>query len=331
MARANLRVTLPDDTWVGSVSRDYPGARLSVLSVLPTGEGSGVTLVSLRADDAPAVVRDIEQDDQVTEVELQRAAEDVREVVLRVETTDPRLLKPLRDSRLPVEFPLKVADGVAELTVAGSRERLSALATALEASGMEFSVGYVHEALDAEDLLTESQRRLLTAAIRTGYYDTPRDTTLTELADRQGIAKSTASERLHRAEEGDQTLRRGRPRRRSRTADGTVGRGGMTDADPSADGAPGPWGVDPTAVAAVDDLPSDLRAALGVPTGRPVTGIDVRSSPPPEPSPTPWRRWRRPTTRRCSSSATTASRSTCSSASTSAASTTRASSATGRR
>ncbi|MFC7098923.1 helix-turn-helix domain-containing protein [Halobaculum marinum] len=200
MARAKLRVTLPEDTWVGAVSRDHSDARLSVLSVLPTGEGRGVTLVSLQADDAPAVVRDIEHHDLVEEVELQRAAEDVREVVIRVETTDPRLLKPLRDSRLPVEFPLVVSEGVAEVTVAGSRERLSALATALEATGMEFSVGYVHDALDAEDLLTEPQRDLLVAAIDAGYYDTPRDATLTELADQHGIAKSTASERLHRAE-----------------------------------------------------------------------------------------------------------------------------------
>ncbi|WP_435064358.1 helix-turn-helix domain-containing protein [Halobaculum sp. EA56] len=199
MARARLEVTLPDDVWVGRVTRSHPEATLSVLSVLPTDEG-GVALISLRADDAPAVVRDIEEADGVEEVELQRAAEDVREAVLRVETTDPRLLMPLRDSRLPVEHPVVVADGTAQLTVAGSRDRLSALATALETMGFDYSVGYVHDALDAEDLLTDGQRELLTAAIEAGYYDTPRETTLTELADRQGIAKSTASERLHRAE-----------------------------------------------------------------------------------------------------------------------------------
>ncbi|MFC7068528.1 helix-turn-helix domain-containing protein [Halobaculum lipolyticum] len=200
MARAKLRVTLPADTWPGAVSRDHPDARLSVLSVLSTEGDRGVTLVSLRADDAPAVVRDIESADSVGEVEIQRAAEDVREVVLRVETTDPRLLGPLREARIPIEFPIVVADGVADLTVAGARERLSALATALEATGIGYTVDYVHDALDAEDLLTDAQRRILTAAIETGYYDTPRESTLTALAERQGIAKSTASERLHRAE-----------------------------------------------------------------------------------------------------------------------------------
>ncbi|UIP01445.1 helix-turn-helix domain-containing protein (plasmid) [Halobaculum sp. CBA1158] len=199
MARARLQVDLPDDVWVGHVTRAHPEATLSVLSVLPTDAG-GVALVSLQADDAPAVVRDIESAETVDEVELQRAAEDVREAVLRVETSDPRLLVPLRDSRLPVEHPVVVTDGTATLTVAGSRDRLSALASALETMGFGYTVEYVHDAIDAEDLLTEGQRELLAAAIRTGYYDTPRETTLTELADRQGIAKSTASERLHRAE-----------------------------------------------------------------------------------------------------------------------------------
>ncbi|QZX99284.1 helix-turn-helix domain-containing protein [Halobaculum rubrum] len=199
MARARLEVTLPEDVWVGEVTRSHPDATLSVLSVLPTERG-GVALVALRGDDAPSVVRDIDAADGVDEVELQRAAEDVREAIIRVETTDARLLLPLLDSRLPVEYPVEVARGTAKLTVAGSRDRLSAFATALETMGMDYVVDYVHDAIDAEDLLTDGQRELLASAIRTGYYDTPRETTLTQLADQHGIAKSTASERLHRAE-----------------------------------------------------------------------------------------------------------------------------------
>ena len=199
MARARLEVTLPEDVWAGAITRSHPDAMLSVLSVLSTDRG-GVALLALRGDDAPAVVRDIDAADGVEEVELQRALGDVREAIVRVETTDPRLLLPLRDSRLPVEYPVEIRDWTAGLTVTGSRDRLSAFASALETMGMDSAVEYVHDALDAEDLLTECQRELLTAAIRAGYYDTPRGVTLTELADHQQIAKSTASERLHRAE-----------------------------------------------------------------------------------------------------------------------------------
>lgn len=199
MARAELGVTLPEDTWPGRASRAHPTATLSVLSVLPTDEG-GVALVSVQSRNAPAVVEAIQRDDDVTEVELQRSLETVNEAVLCVETTDPRLLGALQESRLPVEHPVRIADGEATITVAGARERLSMFVEALEAIGIQVDVRYVHESLDAEEFLTDGQRDLLAAAIDAGYYDTPRGSTLTELADQRGIAKSTASERLHRAE-----------------------------------------------------------------------------------------------------------------------------------
>lgn len=47
----------------------------------------------------------------------------------------------------------------------------------------------------------EGQRRVLEAAIERGSYDTPRECTLTELAEQLGMAKSPVPEPLHRGEE----------------------------------------------------------------------------------------------------------------------------------
>jgi len=49
-------------------------------------------------------------------------------------------------------------------------------------------------------LLTDRQRELLLAAVDAGYYDTPRECSLTDLATELDMAKSTVSETLHRAE-----------------------------------------------------------------------------------------------------------------------------------
>lgn len=46
----------------------------------------------------------------------------------------------------------------------------------------------------------------MNAVIERGYYDTPRRCTLTELADELDLAKSTCSERLHRAEENSRLM-----------------------------------------------------------------------------------------------------------------------------
>lgn len=52
----------------------------------------------------------------------------------------------------------------------------------------------------AVDDLDFEQRRALELAVDGGYYETPREATLDELADRQGVARSTFRYRLRRAE-----------------------------------------------------------------------------------------------------------------------------------
>lgn len=50
------------------------------------------------------------------------------------------------------------------------------------------------------DILTDKQREALTLALEEGYYDRPRDASLTELASRLDISKSAVSQRIRGAE-----------------------------------------------------------------------------------------------------------------------------------
>jgi predicted DNA binding protein len=83
--------------------------------------------------------------------------------------------------------------------VTAPQERLSTLAEQLDNFGIRYRVEYVRDQLHDESLLTDRQRRVVAAAVEAGYYDTPRDCSLTELADDLDIAKSTASETIRRA------------------------------------------------------------------------------------------------------------------------------------
>jgi hypothetical protein len=84
--------------------------------------------------------------------------------------------------------------------VTATRDRLSALGDQLRELGLEFDVESVTQRVETDRLLTDRQATLVETAVEAGYYDTPRSCTLTDLAERAGIAKSTASETLHRAE-----------------------------------------------------------------------------------------------------------------------------------
>lgn len=199
MPRAKLAVTLPEDVWARRVTETYADTRLEVVSALTDGEsGTGTALLEVTSPELRTVVEEIEGDEAVTDIGLLRVVGD--NALLQVETDRPLLLRILQSSQIPFDTPLVVADGEAELIVTATRDRISELGDQLETVGMSFELLYLHESVDPAALLTKPQREILVTAIEEGYYDTPRECTLTGLAETVGVAKSSASERLHRAE-----------------------------------------------------------------------------------------------------------------------------------
>jgi hypothetical protein len=198
MPHAKLTVDLPDVLWIGAVSREFPETTFRVLSAIPSGD-HGFGLLEVESDAVPAVLEAVDAGDGVSSVELLRRTEDT--AVVQFETGDPLLLRSIQQSGAPVELPVTVRDGSAVLELSASRDRLSAFGDQLDAFGLPYTLDRVYDAVDPPSLLTDDQRELLVTAVEMGYYDTPRECTLTALADAVGLAKSTASVTLHRAEE----------------------------------------------------------------------------------------------------------------------------------
>jgi hypothetical protein len=197
MPHAKLMVTVPERIWIGDLTRRYPDAVVRVLAAF-TDADAGIGLAEIESGSLAAMLGDMEGYEDVDGIEVLRRSETA--ALVQFETTMPLLLLPARDSGVPLEMPVEIRDGSVEWDVTAPRERLSALADQLDDFGIRYRVEYVRDKLHDESLLTDRQRRVVAAAVDAGYYDTPRDCSLTELADQLDIAKSTASETLHRAE-----------------------------------------------------------------------------------------------------------------------------------
>jgi len=197
MPRADLSITLPDAVWVGRLSRQYPGATFRVLSAMPAGE-TGVGLVEVVGDSIPEVLAEISGGEDIERVDILQRVEG--RAVVQFETSEPMLLFSVRESGAPLDLPMEIRDGEAAMEITASSDRISALGRQLDAFGLRHDLERIYQSPDPPDLLTERQRDLLIEAIDRGYYDTPRECTLTELAEATGTAKSTVSEVLHRAE-----------------------------------------------------------------------------------------------------------------------------------
>jgi hypothetical protein len=198
MPHAKLTVTVPERVWIGEISRRYPDAVFRVLAAF-TDDDAGIGLAEIESDRLAAILRDMDDSEDVGGLEILRHTES--KALVQFETTMPLLLLPARDSGVPLEMPVEICDGTVTWDLTAPRDRLSALADQLENFDISYRVEYVREEPSDETLLTDRQRRIVTAALEAGYYDTPRETSLTDLADELDIAKSTASETLHRAEE----------------------------------------------------------------------------------------------------------------------------------
>jgi predicted DNA binding protein len=73
------------------------------------------------------------------------------------------------------------------------------------ADGIEFEFGHLEDATEWQNELLSSrqvrseQQQVLELAVDRGYFETPREVTLDELADELDIPRSTVSYRLRRA------------------------------------------------------------------------------------------------------------------------------------
>ncbi|MFD1634996.1 helix-turn-helix domain-containing protein [Haloplanus ruber] len=198
MPYAKLTIDLPSAIWIGEISRSFPSTTFRVLSAVPSGD-AGFGLLEIESAEMPDVLDALEDRSGISSLELMQQTDDT--VIVQFETSEPLLLLSIQESGAPIELPVTIRDGEAVIELTASRDRLSEFGRQLDAFGMSYTLNRVYDATESPNLLTDGQQELLVTAVEMGYYDTPRESTLTDVAEAADLAKSTASVTLHRAEE----------------------------------------------------------------------------------------------------------------------------------
>lgn len=197
MARANLVVQLSEGGWAHTVSTQFPETELELLALEP-GEMECFQLVRVSASEPDRPVRLMRDSGGFRSFSVVQQAAGATVVRFRSET--PLTVFCLHRASIPFEPPLTCRNGRASLQATAPDTAISELTDYFDQYGLRFEVESLRQEIDVETLLTPRQRDLVLTAVEAGYYDTPRDCTLTELATAADVAKSTASETLHRAE-----------------------------------------------------------------------------------------------------------------------------------
>ncbi len=202
-----LNIIFPDEIWLASICQAYPAIKIEIQSFLPGNFTAGKDLVGnalMKIHDAriDAVLRDIQQHPSL--VGLFILAKDAQEALVNVKTRDSWLLASLIGAEVVLRFPVKVGwDGehaVGIWTITGMRDRVDRLLTLLEEKHVQVEMKNIQkiQSNQVQGTLTPRQAEILEVALKLGYFEFPRKITLTELARRVGVAKSTLSEIVRR-------------------------------------------------------------------------------------------------------------------------------------
>ncbi len=199
MPRAKLSISIPEATWIHDVSQSHPETTFEVVSAM-AGKRTGIGLIELQTADPLPVITDMADRADIVDFDLLWKGE--TDALLHVETISPSILQPVLQTGIPIELPFTVRNGEATWTVTAASSRFSEFGRLLDEIGADYELEYVHEIghTRTDDIVTDRQQEVLLAALERGYYATPRETTLTDVASDLGISKATCSELLHRAE-----------------------------------------------------------------------------------------------------------------------------------
>ncbi|MDL5361415.1 helix-turn-helix domain-containing protein [Halalkalicoccus sp. NIPERK01] len=195
-----LRFPATEATLGGTIAA-VPGVRMEVEKFASAADESKRPLIWIQTDDYGAVDGALSADPTVASHAVVGEAEGRR--LYELAWTDPADVTFCALERFGGHLRYaSLTDGqwAVELLFP-TRERLSRMYEAITERGLPITVDSIHE-LDeatADRPLTENQRRTLETALATGYYDIPRETTLSDLAEEMDVSHQALSERLRRA------------------------------------------------------------------------------------------------------------------------------------
>ena len=178
---------------------NHPDTVFRVVSALP-GDEQGVGVVEVEGASYDEALEEIPRHETISEMDVLWEHDEEEKALVQIRTDRHLILQRASRSGVPIEMPFEIQDGVGEWELRASHESLSELGSTFDSMGMNYTIEYIRDVEDDGEFLTKKQYEVVDAAHELGYYDTPREASLSEVADELGIAKSTCSEILHRAE-----------------------------------------------------------------------------------------------------------------------------------
>ncbi|HXQ94228.1 MAG TPA: helix-turn-helix domain-containing protein [Thermoplasmata archaeon] len=191
---ATLRIRIPNDLWTGAFSRAHPTRSLEALNRAEVGKDVSVSDYWIAGQPPGVWAAEIARYPDVLNVDSLAVVGEG--CLYRITYRNPPIVYLFRELGLPIQFPLRVQNGVIRWEVVARHSELQAVLRHAGSVDPDFQVVSIRRGSLRSHLpvLTDAQHRLLTQAMAAGYFAVPRGITLTNLARRLDRSKSAVSE-----------------------------------------------------------------------------------------------------------------------------------------
>lgn len=195
-----MAITPPTESYITGFAVDSPASSLRILSLHDLGtQARGILEIRPADGELQSLVRFLESTEAIVSCDVLYSDADIG--LVQYTTREPVVyLAALEAGATPI-FPVEISNGQLLIEAPISYDRLSRFEVILQEIDASYELLSIRQSPKADELLTTRQQQFVLEAVRRGYYDTPRQCTLTELAELLAVTKGAASGLLHRAEE----------------------------------------------------------------------------------------------------------------------------------
>jgi len=191
---AIIEISTPRDNWCQTLLRQLPGATIAVNMVVPSSGARCIETVTIQGPDIGAAIDALRAHDQVSTVLVIERGKGF--VQARLVLNGCPVADLLRTSGLIPRLPFTVGQGGDRWAIIGQGGALRDALQRIQDAGLTGRIVQRIDVAKGRNSLTHHQNNTLRRAVAAGYYDYPRRTSLSQLAEMQGITKSTLCETL---------------------------------------------------------------------------------------------------------------------------------------
>lgn len=185
-----IEVRLPDGHWAGEATRDNPSSILQIIETMPLSKGRGTAQISTDK----LLLDQLENLSGIESVNLLGE----NKATVTIASGGGGFIKALRVVGVVPRTPFEVIDGWADWTIQCSSNQVKQLIEQIKIDEIPMRLKSTRS--NTEKLLTTRQSQIFELAKRKGYWNIPREISITQLAELTGSSKSTISVMLHAIE-----------------------------------------------------------------------------------------------------------------------------------